>query len=403
MGPLRPLVFLGAVLVIATIGLLTLSAISDDWGRAWMVPVGLNIVLILSVRGRIEPVIGPVVVKQSPLRLYADMMAIVEEHRFEDPALEDLRARLAPRDGVRASAALAQLERYTGLASVRHNALALILVDIFFLWELFTAERIDAWRGRYGKHLDDWLDALSELEAIVCLANFAHEHPSYAWPELNEDGEAHFVGESLGHPLLPTGKRVTNDVTLDADTAALMVTGSNMSGKSTMLRSMGVAAVLAQVGAPVCARSLRMSSLEVHTSMRIGDALDRGASRFYMEVYKLKRVVDAARELTPSGSLLFLLDEVLHGTNSRERNIGAKSVVRFLVGQGAIGAVSSHDLGLVELETLTDGQVRNTHFEDHLEDGEMAFDYKMKQGPVGTSNALRLMRSVGIDVPGLED
>lgn len=403
MGPLRPVVLLGAVLVIATIGLLTMSAIRDDWGRAWMIPVGLNILLILSVRGRIEPVIGPVVVKQSPLRLYADMMAIVEDHRFEDPALEALRARLAPRDGLRASAALAQLERYTGLASVRHNALALILADVFLLWELFTAERIDGWRGRYGKHLDDWLDALSELEALVCLANFAHEHPGFAWPELSEDGDAHFEGEELGHPLLPPGKRITNDVALDTDTAALMVTGSNMSGKSTMLRSMGVAAVLAQVGAPVCAHGLRLSALEVHTSMRIGDALDRGASRFYMEVYKLKRVVDAARELTPPGSLLFLLDEVLHGTNSRERNIGAKSVVRYLVGQGAIGAVSSHDLGLVELEALTEGRVRNTHFEDHLEEGEMAFDYKMKQGPVGTSNALRLMRSVGIDVPGLED
>jgi len=403
MAPIRPVVFLAAVLVVATVALVTLSAVSADWGRAWLVPVGLNILVILALRGRIEPVVGPIVVKQSPLRLYAGMMAIVEEHQFEDPALEALRARLAPPDGLRASEALAQLERYTGLASVRHNALVLILANVFLLWDVFTAERIDGWRGRYGKHLKDWLDALSELEALVCLATFAYEHPDYAWPELTEEGPAHFEGEALGHPLIPVGQRVTNDVSLDAETSALMVTGSNMSGKSTMLRSMGVAAVLAQVGAPVCARRLRLSKLEVHSSMRIGDALDRGASRFYMEVRKLKRVVDAARELEPPSSLLFLLDEVLHGTNSRERNIGAKSVVRFLVAQGAIGAVSSHDHGLVELEALTDGQVRNAHFEDHLEAGEMAFDYKMKQGPVSTSNALRLMRAVGIDVPGLED
>lgn len=402
MGPLKPVLIIAALLVLATVGLTTASVVSNAWGRAWLIPVGLNLVLIFSVRSRLEPVLGPVVVKQSPLPVYAAMMAIVEQHRFEDPGLEALRKRLSPSDGVRASEALAQLERYTGLASVRHNAIALFLADAFFLWEVFVADRIDGWRGRHGAKLADWLDALSELEALVCLATFAYEHPVYAWPEVTEEGPSHFVAEGLGHPLIPVGNRVCNDVALDADTTALMVTGSNMSGKSTMLRSMGVAAVMAQVGAPVCAVRLRLSRLEIHTSMRIGDALDRGASRFYMEVYKLKRVVDAARRAKPPTSVLFLLDEVLHGTNSRERNIGAKSVVRFLVDQGAIGAVSSHDHGLVELDELTDGRVRNTHFEDHLEDGEMAFDYKMKAGPVGTSNALRLMRTVGIDVPGLD-
>jgi DNA mismatch repair ATPase MutS len=174
-----------------------------------------------------------------------------------------------------------------------------------------------------------------------------------------------------------------------------------MSGKSTMLRSMGVAAVLAQAGAPVCAQSLDMSPLEVWTSMRVDDSLARGASRFYAEVAKLKRILDVV-EQPGHDAVLFLLDEVLHGTNSRERIIGAAAVVSRLVERGAVGAVSSHDLGLTTLEAGTQGLVRNTHFEDHIEDGAMCFDYLMKDGPVATSNAIRLMREIGIDLEALD-
>ncbi|MEM1031834.1 MAG: DNA mismatch repair protein MutS [Myxococcota bacterium] len=406
---------LAALLVVATVGLIGVSAAGLGAARAWWIPVAMNVGMLLALRGRIGPVVGPVVVKQSPLPRYAAMMEIVESTTFDDPTLTRIRGRLVPPEGgPRASEALGRLERYLGLASVRHNALALVLFNVFLLWDVFMADRIDRWRAAHGAQLEGWLDALSELEALRCLATFAAEHPDFAWPDLSGSGEtpATFVAEGLGHPLLPADRRVTNDVRLEAATRALMVTGSNMSGKSTMLRSMGVAAVLAQAGAPVCARTLRMSPrLEVHTSMRIGDALDRGASRFYAEVRKLKRVVDAARRTADASSsasaspsaVFFLLDEVLHGTNSRERNIGAKSVVRYLVDRGAIGAVSSHDHGLVALETLTASRVVNRHFEDHLANGEMAFDYTMKAGPVSTSNALRLMRSVGIDIPGLSE
>ena len=181
-----------------------------------------------------------------------------------------------------------------------------------------------------------------------------------------------------------------------------MITGSNMSGKSTMLRSIGIAAALAQAGAPVCARSLEMSPMVLWTSMRVDDSLAEGASRFYAEIAKLKRILDIVNA-PEAPVVLFLLDEVLHGTNSRERNIGAKAIVRRLVERGAVGAVSSHDLGLTSLEELTAGRIANTHFEDHLEDGVMCFDYRMKRGPVATSNALRLMRAVGIDLEALAE
>jgi hypothetical protein len=388
------------VLVIATLGLLVASSLlPSPFDRGWLVAAGLQIGWLMVHRARIEKVLQPVTIKQSPLGRYAEMMALVEAQKFEDDTLERLRTEL--RGEVAASVALGRLDRLTGLAAVRHNALIHILADVFLSWDLWNAFLVDRWRAEHGAQVAAWLDTLSELEALVSLATFAYEHPDYAWPELA--GTTCFSAQRLGHPLIAPQQRVENDLDLGESPAVLMITGSNMSGKSTMLRSMGVAAVLAQAGAPVCARRLRLSALDVHTSMRVGDALDRGASRFYMEVQKLKAVVEAMDALPAGRGLLFLLDEVLHGTNSRERNIGAKAVVRHLVDRGALGAVSSHDLGLVELEALTAGRVKNVHFEDHLEGGKMAFDYRMKDGAVSTSNALRLMRQVGIAVAGLED
>ena len=168
-----------------------------------------------------------------------------------------------------------------------------------------------------------------------------------------------------------------------------------MSGKSTLLRAIGVNAVLALAGAPVCAERLQMTVLAVRTSMRLEDSLEHGVSHFYAELERLKRVVDS---VNAGEHVLFLLDEILHGTNSRERQIGAKAVVLHVIGRGAIGAVSSHDLGLCQLEEASGGRVENVHFEELVEDGRMTFDYKLKPGVVTTANALRLMKLVGIDV-----
>jgi MutS domain V len=395
-----PLALASIGLVIATMALLVASSLwTGVWTKAWLVGMGVQIAFLMAVRGRVEPILQPVCVKQSPLAKYRELFAIGEHAAFEHEALVELQSRLRADGG--ASKRIESLERLVGLATVRHNALGIFVADVFLLWDIWLGWLIDRWRARSGREIAGWLNTLSELEALASLGTFAHEHADFAWPELVDDGPC-FEAEQLGHPLIPSDERVVNDIELGAKCPALMVTGSNMSGKSTMLRSVGVSAVLAQAGAPVCATSLRMSPLRVYTSMRIGDALDQGASRFFMEVRKLKAVVDATDE-AEGDALLFLLDEVLHGTNSRERNIGAKAVVRHLVARGAIGAVSSHDLGLVELEQLTDGAVVNVHFEDHIIGGKMSFDYRMKAGAVSTSNALRLMKAVGIDVVGLDD
>jgi DNA mismatch repair ATPase MutS len=259
---------------------------------------------------------------------------------------------------------------------------------------VFCAAALLRWRVRAGSQVRRWIEAMAELEALASLATFAEEHPSFAFPEVSA-GDLHLVAEGLGHPLIPATARVENDVTLGSPGNVLLVTGSNMSGKSTLLRAMGINAVLALAGGPVCARRLSMACCQVRTSMRITDSLEEGVSHFYAELLRLKAIVDAANA---GERVLFLLDEVLHGTNSRERNIGAKAVVSHLMMEGAIGAVSSHDVGLADLEVESGGRVKNVHFQELVEAGKMTFDYRLKPGVVTSSNALRLMKLIGIRV-----
>src|SRR5690606_5832839 len=219
---------------------------------------------------------------------------------------------------------------------------------------------------------------------------FAHNNPDFAWPDFVADRTC-FEAKSLAHPLIFKG-RVANDISLPSAGRALLVTGSNMSGKSTLMRAIGVNAVLAQAGAPVCAASLRMSALSVRTSMRISDSLEQGISHFYAELHKLKAVLDSRGGEVP---VLFLLDEILHGTNSRERQIGARWVLSQLLQSGAIGAVSTHDSGLCTLPEPLMSAVEQVHLREITEGSEMTFDYKLRPGPVQSGNALRLMRSLG--------
>lgn len=399
---ITPLLALAALLVGATVVLLATGVtLPPPFPRPWLLTAAAQTLLYLSLGNRLETILSPVCDQQSPLARHHALFRLVEEESFDDPTLLALRERLRDADapgagGATASERMQRLEALVGWAAARQNALVRVVANVLLLWDLWCAWALDRWRAQTGHHVATWLDALGEMEALVSLATFAYEHPDFAWPELVE-GEVCFEAEALGHPLVAPDQRVCNDVRLGKQPQVLMVTGSNMSGKSTMLRSIGVNAVLAQAGAPVCSRALRMSELSLRSSIRVDDSLEQGVSHFFREVQKLKRVVDALHDESPP--LLFLLDEVLHGTNSRERVIGASEVVKQLVAGGAIGAVSSHDLGLVALEAQTGGKVRNVHFEEHVEDGTMGFDFVMKDGPVRTSNALRLMRMVGLDIP----
>jgi DNA mismatch repair ATPase MutS len=235
---------------------------------------------------------------------------------------------------------------------------------------------------------------VGEIEALAALATFAYERPEDPFPELVETGPV-YEADGLGHPLIAATVAVRNDVRLGANgPRVIIVSGSNMSGKSTLLRSVGVSVVLALAGAPVTAARLRVSALSLGATLHIEDSLQAGHSRFFAEILRIRTIADAARGTVP---LLFLLDEILHGTNSHDRRIGAEGIVRALVGLGAIGLVTTHDLALTELPAML-GSAVNMHFEDRLEDGKMIFDYRMRPGVVEHSNALALMRAIGLDV-----
>jgi DNA mismatch repair ATPase MutS len=255
----------------------------------------------------------------------------------------------------------------------------------------FAAER---WRQAHGGALRLWMDAIGQMEALLALASYSYERPSDSFPEF-VDGPAVFEGEELGHPLVPAALCVRNDVSISGETRVLLVSGSNMSGKSTLLRAVGMNTVLAMAGAPVRARRLRLTPLHVGASIRVNDSLQEGSSRFYAEITRLRQICDFAGGSPP---LLFLLDELLQGTNSKDRRIGAEGIVRALVNRGAIGLVSTHDLALTDIGGAVEGHLRNVHFQDELANGRMTFDYKLRDGVVAKSNGLELMRSIGLEV-----
>lgn len=263
------------------------------------------------------------------------------------------------------------------------------------MWMPLHAWGVDRWRSRWAGQVEDWLRVLGEMEALASLAGYAFENPADPFPEIAEGGEPLFVAREVGHPLLPRDRCIRNDIRLDADLRMLVVSGSNMSGKSTLLRAVGVNAVLALAGAPVRAASLRISPLSVGASIRRSDSLQGGTSRFYAEIQRLRDLMSLAEA---TGRLLFLIDEIFNGTNSHDRRIGADGVLRAFLKRRAIGVVTTHDLAITQIAVDLAPKAANVHFEDQMEEGRIAFDYRLRPGVVSKSNALALMRAVGLDL-----
>ncbi len=326
------------------------------------------------------------------LALLAAVLSRLERETFAAPHLVALRRRLDT-DGLPPSRQVRRLARLQELLESRRNQMFAPLA-LPLLWTTQLALAIEDWRLRVGPSVPVWLAAVAEIEALCALGGYAYEHPQDPFPELIDEGPR-FEGLGLGHPLIPDGVCVRNDVRLDREQGLLLVSGSNMSGKSTLLRTVGLNAVLALAGAPVRASELRVSPFSLGASIRIQDSLQHGASRFYAEITRLRLLVDLARDRPP---LLFLLDEILHGTNSSDRRVGAEAVVRGLLARGGVGLVTTHDLALARIVDELAPRARNVHFEDHLENGRVAFDYRLKDGIVTKSNALALMRAVGLEV-----
>jgi hypothetical protein len=386
---------LGWALPFVTLGVVALGSAMGLGPGVVTIVVILQIIVGIAVGVRLTPMLSAASARESSVTRWRSMIAVVEGEPFDAPLLRRHQQRLAA--GKRkASEEIAALERIVGFVDARRNEVFRLVIGPLLMWDVHCAFALLGWRARAGEHTRAWLEALGEVEALASLAGFAFEHPEFVWPEL-ASGPL-LEARNLGHPLLPAARRVGNDVHLPTAGRALVVTGSNMSGKSTLLRALGVNAVLANAGAPVCAATLRIGAVRVATSMRIDDSLEEGVSHFYAELRRLKAVLDRAHE-RGRPPVLFLLDEILHGTNSRERVLGACAVVRDLVALSALGAVSTHDLGITALERELGGQVENVHFEEQVTGETMTFDYVLRPGIVQSSNALRLMRAVGIAVP----
>jgi hypothetical protein len=343
-------------------------------------------------RRRFQAVVRAVELPGRDLGLLAHLLERLEQVSYQAPRLVALRAVLET-SGAPASVWIARLRRRIDLLDARRNQL-FFPVAALLLWTPQLAFAIEHWRLQFGPDLGRWIDAVGEFEALCALAGFSYEHPDYAFPEIIE-GQPRFEGSAVGHPLLPGDRCVRNDLTLSGENPVLIVSGSNMSGKSTLLRSVGINTVLGLAGAPVCANALRLSPVAIGASIRLQDSLLEGNSRFYAEILRLRQITGLAQGELP---VLFLLDEILNGTNSHDRGIGAEAVVRNLIQSGAIGLVTTHDLALTRLADSLAPHATNVHFQDHLEDGVIAFDYRMHPGVVTKSNALELMRAVGLDV-----
>ena len=361
-------------------------------------------VFLLYFRPRVQRILEVAEWPNKYLDMLSRMLLRIENEVFQSKRLSHLRFSLG-QDHQPPSRQIARLGRSIDAlnwAGIDIFIVALFLIQagvvvpfsLILLWKPQIAFAVEAWRRRFGPSIRHWLSVVGEIEAFCSISAYAYEHPADPMPEIMEKGP-HYDGKDLRHPLIPAAQCVPNSVQLGDKLRLLVVSGSNMSGKSTLLRTVGINAVLALAGAPVRARSLQLSPLAIGSTIRIQDSLQAGTSRFYAEIQRIRHIMDLTHGALP---VLFLLDEVLHGTNSHDRALGAEAIVRELVRRGAIGLATTHDLALAKVATSLAPQAENVHFEDRMENDKLVFDYRMRPGVVERSNALALMRSVGLEV-----
>ena len=367
------------------------------WGY-WGLVTPLLAILVLEaiIRYRLKSAIEEVLLSSEhafrDLNLLAGLLARVERQAFSAPGLKSLQQELLSRE-LRSSQAIARLRTLVQLSDSRKNLIIGVL-DVPLMYSVQLAFAAERWRQAHGRAVRTWLNAIGAIEALLSLGTYSYEHPSDPFPEFVQ-GEPCFEATELRHPLIPYRSCIPNDVHLCGDSSVLLVSGSNMSGKSTLLRTIGINTVLAMAGAPVRATRVRLTPLQSGASIRVNDSLHEGSSRFYAEITRLRKLFDLAGGDPP---LLFLLDELLQGTNSHDRRIGAEGVLRALLKRGAIGLITTHDLALAEIDDTLGGHLKNVHFQEEFGDGRIFFDYKLRDGVVTKSNGLALMRSIGLEV-----
>jgi ABC-type multidrug transport system fused ATPase/permease subunit len=324
------------------------------------------------------------------IKSYAKMLRHFEEFKFKSPHINNLQKELIDSQNKTASKQIKKLQRIVESINNRRNPMFLP-INVLLLWDYRCMVSLEKWKMESGNLVKRWFEVIGELEALSSITVLRHDHPGWAIAELTE--EPSFIkAKALAHPLL-TGKQVSNDLSFE-NSKTLLITGSNMSGKSTLLRTTGINLILAYCGAPVCADYFKCSIMNVHTCMRVSDNLEKSISSFYAELLRIKDIVSSSKG---DGQVFFLLDEIFKGTNSQDRHLGAKFLIKQLIRDGAIGMVSTHDLELGELEKTSGGAIKNYHFQEYYKDNQIYFDYKLRPGVSTTRNALYLIKMAGID------
>ncbi|HEX3866728.1 MAG TPA: hypothetical protein VHV78_08250, partial [Gemmatimonadaceae bacterium] len=360
-----------------------------------MILLVVNIVVSNSGRRRLVRTLGSIASDDRRIVGYADLFAEAASPTFANAEARDVQARAGK---TASAAALRRLERILTLGDLRFSPMAHIIAQAVLLWDTHVIDALDTWRRSNGARVESWLQAMAELETCVALATLAHDNPEWCFPTLEPENGGAVECAGLAHPLLSFRVRVANDVTIGPSNTVLFVTGPNMAGKSTLLRSIGVNVVLAQAGGPVCAERMRLGAVRLRTSIHVQDAFEEGVSLFMAELIRVKRIVDASRE-ERGAPVLYLIDEMLRGTNAEERHIAVASVLTHLTATGAIGVVATHDLELARAPSLA-GRARSVHFTAELRESvsgpRVQFDFRLRPGPATQRNAMRLVEMLGL-------
>ena len=390
------LLLVGSALVAANLALIILNALGMI-PAYWPFTFALYLAFVFSNLGSLRPLLEDIIALDEELDKFASLLHHLESYPLPNcPRLADLCAAFRnPKD--LPSTRLRQVKLVTALVGLRSNLAVWLLLNLVLPWDFICAALASSLRRRAAVLFPAWLETWYQLEALSSLANFAHLHPEYTYPQITPQANPVFSAQGLGHPLIPAERKICNDFAIDSLGEVDVITGSNMAGKSTFIKTVGINLCLAYAGGPVNASALRSLPLRLHTCIHISDSIADGFSYFYAEVKCLKRLLDELQQAHP-WPVLYLIDEIFRGTNNRERLLGSQAYVQALIGARGCGLIATHDLELAGLAARSPS-VRNYHFRDEVAQGKLVFDFKLRPGPSPTTNALKIMALEGLPVP----
>lgn len=384
-----------SILIILYIVLFALK-IFEITGSFWLIFFLINFFIYSSYQKKINKIIGESVELENNLKKFTALVVFVNNYSFDKyPELNKFLSHLRSND-INADFKLKSLQNILSKLLLRENPIIRLIVNIFFPYDIFFCKKLIKVKSEIENYLPEWLNILNELECYISLANFSYLNPDYVFPEFETHDKNLFEVKSIGHPLLKRNVKVTNDFAFEKKNEIVIITGSNMSGKSTFLRSLGINLCLAYSGSPVNAENFRTSMFELFTCIKVSDSVVDGISYFYAEVKKLKELLD---EFKNGNGLekFFLIDEIFKGTNNKERLAGSKAYIKKLSELKGSGFISTHDLELINLVDEI-SSILNYHFREEIVKGKMEFDYKIHPGPCPTTNALKIMELSGLPV-----